>query len=646
MAKKLFLIFVVLAVLLPARENSRKYAVLPRQRDTLTISMLIKKGTAYKSRSADSAFYYLNQALTLSRADTFTNGFFKSLIQLADLSISTGNYPAALDYYRQALAAVKDDMARMATVYTNIAHVFYLDGQYEKAANYTYRVVETANRFPDLKIKTCIPLVTLSVIWWQLEDQKKSLYYLKLAEKAARKENDLPKLADILNKTGNRYLDSPDKSVALNYYLRALNISRQCGDTGLIMIVEQNLGGYYRMLHKPRIAEDHFQKAIALIDHPDISPFFKSSMLNTLGNNYLLMEQYDKAEYFLLKSLEQSRQAGTRVYTTTPYELLSEIYAHTNRYSEAVKMQERYQPLRDSLLDNEKIKAINSLEIKYEAARKDIEIARRQLLIEKESSHIIVRNIMIAGTGFCLVCIVGFGIQFYKSRQYRRRLEDENLQLLKSEEKIQLLRATLQGEEKERARVGRELHDGTGSMLSVIKMGVSVLCNQRYIPAKDKSFDELMQLIDETAAEVRETAHNLLPDPLLNGGMEEALSIYCERLRKKHVLEITMQYYGEAPRLSKEAERSVFRILKEIIQYRITKKASAVFFQLNWQQDILSVIIEDNGMRMNDQDADWQRLTLRMNMMKAVIETDDREATGITTDLEFDLVHLSGGHSI
>jgi signal transduction histidine kinase len=143
----------------------------------------------------------------------------------------------------------------------------------------------------------------------------------------------------------------------------------------------------------------------------------------------------------------------------------------------------------------------------------------------------------------------------------------------------------------------RELHDGVGGMLAAIKMNISAVQQEKNEPYRSKGIHEVMQLIEETANEVRRTAHNLMPEILNNHNLPEALRIYCDSFNNFNTPQIDLQFHFTWPESNLELELPLYRILQELIQ-NILKHAQAkhVVIQFRFQDDMLHVTIEDDGM--------------------------------------------------
>jgi signal transduction histidine kinase len=174
----------------------------------------------------------------------------------------------------------------------------------------------------------------------------------------------------------------------------------------------------------------------------------------------------------------------------------------------------------------------------------------------------------------------------------RRKTYQQNLLTLKREQDISLLKALMTGEEKERSRLARELHDGLGGILAAAQMQISQAGPVQQSDGIQKAAD----LVSQAAVESRRIAHNLLPETLLRYGLDEALRGYCKSITDSKLLQVDYQSQGMDARLEQSVELSIYRIVQELIN-NIVKHAGAseAFVQVQRNGDSLAITVEDDG---------------------------------------------------
>jgi signal transduction histidine kinase len=325
----------------------------------------------------------------------------------------------------------------------------------------------------------------------------------------------------------------------------------------------------YEMDHQNyKAAIAKLNKAINVNNHnayayyTDIMPHY------SLGKAYFFNNQYDSAEYVLTQTIHRAQDVGVDIEKLDALKILTKIYAHKLQYDKAYISQNKYLTLQESINEKEKYKLANELEIRFRTAEKDKELVQQQLLIQKQEQAIKAKNqlIFLIIFGLSLLITVAILLMWYS----------------KTKSKINLIQAQINGEEKERTRIARELHDGIGGMLAVLKMRVTTQ------PQPSK---EIIALLNKTSDEVRKTAHNLMPDGLVNITLKEALTNYISSTKSNtHALDINVDMDHDLEFSNPNTKLSIYRIVQEIIQ-NMYKHAQATdaYLQFIVNKDVLMI---------------------------------------------------------
>ena len=160
--------------------------------------------------------------------------------------------------------------------------------------------------------------------------------------------------------------------------------------------------------------------------------------------------------------------------------------------------------------------------------------------------------------------------------------------------------AVLAAEEAERHRIGADLHDGIGQLLSVVKINMNGLCEElrpRLEADEAQRFGDALDLVDESVREVRGISHNLLPNALIKRGLARAVREFLDKLQRPGRLKIRLETLGlDAPRLDPTVESALYRVIQELVQ-NIIKHAQAteVEMQIIRHAHELTLLVEDNG---------------------------------------------------
>jgi len=193
--------------------------------------------------------------------------------------------------------------------------------------------------------------------------------------------------------------------------------------------------------------------------------------------------------------------------------------------------------------------------------------------------------IIVLGTAALM--LMGFSLIFFILQYKKQALQSElKLEKLKTEHQQQMLSETLRSAEKERDKIGTELHDSVGAMLSSIKMNLQM---ERQQAPED---DELMRHLNETINSVRSISHQMGPVILKKYGLKAAIE---ETLGKINGLEGNVNHWEE-PDIRPEDKLMLFRILQESINNTLKHSgATTIKVSCTKNDDRFDLLYEDNG---------------------------------------------------
>lgn len=158
-----------------------------------------------------------------------------------------------------------------------------------------------------------------------------------------------------------------------------------------------------------------------------------------------------------------------------------------------------------------------------------------------------------------LVLLVGV---FYirKIFQFMKRLDE-----IRRETENKVLSAVIRTEEKERQRFAKELHDGLGPLLSVVKMLLSGLDAKADPEVNEKIKQNLKQAVDEAIVSVRDISANISPHILNNFGLKDAVEAFIKRLGSAEGIEIRFTTNLGGQRFTYNVEVILYRVMCELI---------------------------------------------------------------------------------
>lgn len=189
-----------------------------------------------------------------------------------------------------------------------------------------------------------------------------------------------------------------------------------------------------------------------------------------------------------------------------------------------------------------------------------------------------------------LVLLIGV---FYirKIFQFMRRVDE-----IRRESEKRVLAAIIKTEEQERQRFAKELHDGLGPLLSVIKMLVSGSETNNDPAVNEKIRLNLRQAVDEAITGVRDISANISPHILNNFGLKDAVEAFIKRLRQSENFRIYYTTNLGNQRFGYNVEVVLYRVICELINNTLRHAvATRMTIDLQLEDGVLYLEYTDNG---------------------------------------------------
>lgn len=162
---------------------------------------------------------------------------------------------------------------------------------------------------------------------------------------------------------------------------------------------------------------------------------------------------------------------------------------------------------------------------------------------------------------------------------------------------LQVMNGMTIGQEQERKRLGAELHDGVGQILSSIALDISELtqtavCND----GVRKRLEEVGNRVTEAIREVRNISHDLMPGVLESFGLEDAIRQVCRNMRGRAGISIGFDSVDLAGNYPEAVETHLYRITQELINNCIRHAhCTRIHVNLIDHGDALTLSVEDDG---------------------------------------------------
>jgi signal transduction histidine kinase len=455
--------------------------------------------------------------------------------------------------------------------------------------------------------------------------------------------NNVKGQATALNMLGITSRDALQRPQAEAFFMRSLALSRSVGDSAGVAGVAVSLGvlemrlftrpSAFRALVFLRRAE-RIYKTLG-VQNPAVLADLYSIMAANLSNS----RQWDEGLKYAQLSLRMARQSHDLKEVTDALEGLGMLSFANEEYEKAYEYEHQSKLVSDTIQSVAAAAKMAEMQTKFETEKKEAHnrlqaaqlVAQRQVIERREVQ-------LVAGLVIALL-LLGLGWLLYNRRRLRREVE-----FALERQQLERLRATavLDAEEAERRRVGADLHDGVGQMLSVVKLNVDALNEElaRLLdPDQSRRFTDALELVDESVREVRSISHNLLPNALIKRGLGLAVREFLDTMqRSASRLRIRLETLGlDEARLDPAVENALYRVIQELVQ-NIVKHAQAteMNLQLIRHAHELTLLVEDNGIGFitnnltPDAGIGLRNIESRVAYLGGTLEVDSRPGRGTT----------------
>ncbi len=624
---------------------SNRMHLVEKLQDTNVIMQYIHRGKELSQNNNDSAEIVLYTALQNSKRLAFPTGIKQALTALANVYVGAGKYDDAIHLYQTTINYCHDLPAlhtALYAMYNNLANVYIKQGHYESALEDYKRAVLAMERYNTQHSGEIYN--NLGGLLIQMREYEQVLHYLDKAEAASFQKNDSSNLFSVYGNKGSYFFETGQWDSSVIFSRKALEIAKRLDNKQAIFMSLLNTGELYRRGKKPTEALRYLREAGAV--KGQVSPSYKVQLLTVLANTYLDLDQTDLAEKHFREALEDALAQGLNKRAQSAYSGLSKVYETNGNYAKSLEYYKAFRDMEDQIRSEDLSKNISEWELKYRTAEKDKEIIQSKLEISRQQHYLKNKNILIIGISAGALLLALLFVSYFRINRHKRQLQNKQITLLQQQQELEQIKAIIKGEEQERERMARELHDGIGGMLAAIKMNLSAVWERQPANEDKDQLNKVLQMLRNTSTEVRRTAHNLLPDILTQHTLEEALMIYCEHINLSDRLKVEFQYHVPAGKLDKSTELLLYRISQELLQNIIKHaKATTAWLMIKQLNNKLSIIVEDNGAGFNPETASngygLMNLEYRVRSLQGTLNIRSDPDRGTTVHIEFDMDKLN-----
>ena len=255
--------------------------------------------------------------------------------------------------------------------------------------------------------------------------------------------------------------------------------------------------------------------------------------------------------------------------------------------------------------------------------------------------------------GVILMALLFFALFYaYKSKKAKELAEktkeievQKNIELLKKQE-LKSIKAMINGQEAERKRIAKDLHDRLGSMLSMVKLNYKSIEDSidKLKEENKKQYSQANALLDEACNTVREIAHNMVSGVLTKFGLVAALEDLKNTIEGTNTFQLELVTHGLDNRLENNLEIELYGIVQELIHNVIKHaKANEVSVQLLKRVDGVNLTVIDDGIGFDNSKEEsksgmgLKSVASRVQELNGVFDIDTGKGNGTTIAVDIPL---------
>ncbi len=456
---------------------------------------------------------------------------------LAAINNDQGNFTVAMEQFIEAERQFRkiNDSLRIANVYYNLSVLHFDQGNIEDAKTITLKAKEINEAFKD----------TFALAY------------------------NYVVLGDCYKK--DKKIDS-----ALMAYEKSAQFSKMAGNTIGFHDARSDLALMHAEKGNYEDGINLLKECIAFSTENEVHELYPVIYTKKLAQVYKKKEDYNNALKYIDQSLNLALKQNNKKNIVLGYVEKSQIEAALGNYKNAYEDAKLIKIYNDSLINKENIKKINELELRYEFEKQE-EVSQAQIETLEAKNRVKNQWILFGGLGLLALFTIIYLLRSRKFVRNKQQLQEQFSQNL------------IKGQEDERFRIARELHDSVGQKLALL------------IKKSDSMGEKDMKdLSGNTLDELRGILNGLHPPTLERIGVSKSLESLINEVDENTNIFFTYDIDSIDNDLDEEQSLHFYRIIQESLNNIIKHaEAKAVSIDIKRKEEVIEATIEDNGKGFN-----------------------------------------------
>ena len=376
----------------------------------------------------------------------------------------------------------------------------------------------------------------------------------------------------------------------------------------------------------------------------DVESYSKNHKFSLLSEVYLLLSEIasyeDKPtlEYnYLLKSDSLMVHDAPLTDKLKLYNRYISYYEKVKNFDKKLHFDLMSKKIEDSINNRERIFLTQELEVEYETELNKNKVLSQQELIKTQKKQ----NKWLFGGLIMLLALLGISILFYKQRvlaqkrllEKQQELASEKINKVLEAEKAKSMQSHLEGQNKERERIAKDLHDNISGNLAAIKLKMSELQNQT------EDIQQIVTSLDDTYNEVRSISHDLTPKKVsINTFTELVEQLIAFRNTSQLCVNLDLFPIDELNRIPENIQIETYSILQELLtNMHKHSKADKGIICITLHDNYINILVEDNGIGfkkdLNKEGIGLKNIKSRIKSLKGNFYIENQKGTIVNINI-------------
>jgi two-component system, NarL family, sensor kinase len=631
------------------------YAQLPKNKDSLariifldkpdssTVTALYSYGELFENKNDDSAIYFYKKAKALAEKIGFKKGVAAFASNYIVILNNRGQFREALDVAKEALQLYEaiGDKKDIAVANLNVGSEWQYLSDFSLAADYYLVAKKMAEEVQDKRLER-IAGNNLASVLIELEQYEKGKEYAEKALQIAKVlKNDYATASSMCN-IANAYMHLKQYNKALDIYREVETIGNKTEDDIVLLDGWLGTGDAQNGLNNYGDAEKYYRKVILFSQQKEM-PEYEMYACMGIADLLLKTNRYLMAEDFINRGIVLALKQESKLELKDLYLKASVLNEKKGNTNTALEYRKKFEMINDSIVGEKIRTVVANLEAKYELDKKETTIKQLQAENKLHALEIKQKNILnyiLIGSAITLLTI---SLLSYRNYQHKQKIQQQRISELEKEKQLTATEAVLKGEEQERTRLAKDLHDGLGGMLSGIKYSFANMKGNLIMTEENaRSFERSMDMLDSSIKEMRRVAHNLMPEALVKFGLDTALKDFCSDINQSSAIRVNYQSIGlEGEAIPQTTAIAIYRIVQELLNNTIRHAAATnAIVQLTKSGNSISLTVEDDGKGFDtsilnvSKGIGWDNIMHRINFLKGKLDVNSQPGKGTSVLVE------------